>query len=131
MLVECIQIDSITQRKGKLQHIRKLLIAEYKKFFKRTFYKMENPYVGKKADVLNKKGIISLFHRKGEDNVALNYWQEAELLNDRHFDSKCNFVMFRWSTAKITDEQMRAELAEFVFDVPHKGVLYNAFLLIG
>lgn len=35
---------------------------------------MENPYVGKKADVLNKKGIISLFHRKGEDNVALNYW---------------------------------------------------------
>lgn len=77
--------------------------------------------MGKKADVLNKKGIISLFHRKGEDNVALNYWQEAELLNDRHFDSKCNFVMFRWSTAKITDEQMVGELDEFVFDVPHKG----------
>lgn len=92
---------------------------------------MENPYVGKKADVLNKKGIISLFHRKGEDNVALNFWQEAELLNDRHFDSKCNFVMFRWATAKITDEQMMSELDEFVFDVPHKGILYKAYLLIG
>jgi hypothetical protein len=33
VLVECIKIDSITSRKGKLQHIRKLLIREYKKFF--------------------------------------------------------------------------------------------------
>lgn len=33
VLVECIQIDSITQRKGKLQSIRKLLIREYKKYF--------------------------------------------------------------------------------------------------
>jgi serine/threonine protein kinase len=33
VLVECINIDSITQRKGKLQTIKKLLIKEYKKFF--------------------------------------------------------------------------------------------------
>lgn len=33
VLVECIQIDSITQRKGRLQGIKKLLIREYKKFF--------------------------------------------------------------------------------------------------
>jgi len=39
---------------------------------------MENPYVGKKADVFNKKGVISLFHNKGKDDVALKYWQLAE-----------------------------------------------------
>ena len=33
VLVDCIQIDSITQRKGRLASIRKLLIREYKKFF--------------------------------------------------------------------------------------------------
>ena len=61
VLVECIQIDSITNRKGKLQHIKKLLIREYKKYFQRPFYKMENPFVGKKADVYNKRGIVALF----------------------------------------------------------------------
>lgn len=33
VLVECLNIDSITQRKGKLTKIKKLLIKEYKKFF--------------------------------------------------------------------------------------------------
>lgn len=33
VLVECINIDNITQRKGKLATIRKLLAKEYLKFF--------------------------------------------------------------------------------------------------
>ena len=31
---------------------------------------MENPFVGKRADVLNKKAIVALFHQRGvEDNA--------------------------------------------------------------
>ena len=101
VLVECIQIDSITQRKGRLQGIKKLLIREYKKFFQKPIYKMEAPFVGKKADVYNKKGIVALFHDK--EGEALHYWSEARILSDRHFDSQCNFCMHRWSTGRISD----------------------------
>jgi serine/threonine protein kinase len=128
VLVECIQIDSITQRKGKLAHIRKLLIREFKKFFQRTFYKMEKPFIGKKVDVLNKQGIVALF--RGNQEEALHLWQLASELNDRHFDSKVNFCMHRWSTGVITDEQINAELMEFVYEVPGKGQLLQAALLI-
>lgn len=101
MLVECIQIDNITQRKGRLHAIRKLLIREYKKFFQKPFYKMEQPYVGKKADVFNKKGIVALFNNK--EGEALKCWSEARILSDRHFDSQCNFCLYRWSTGRISD----------------------------
>lgn len=128
VLVECIQIDSITQRKGRLQGIKKLLIREYKKFFQKPIYKMENPFVGKKADVYNKKGIVALFHDK--EGEALHWWSQARLLCDRHFDSMCNFSMHRWSTGYISDEQLLAELDEFVFSVPGKGETLHAYLLI-
>ena len=65
VLVECINIDSISQRKGKLQTIKRLLIRDYKKFFMRPFYKMELPVVGKRTDVCNKKAIGAL--ARGED----------------------------------------------------------------
>jgi hypothetical protein len=35
---------------------------------------MENPFVGKKADVYNKKGIICMFHKKGDEKDALVFW---------------------------------------------------------
>lgn len=108
VLAECIQLDNITQRKGKLKNIRTYLIAEFKKFFTRTFYKMEQPFVGKKADVFNKRGIVALFNRQEEE--ALNYWKEAMLLKDSHFDSTCNRVMYMWSSGRITDAQMMEEL---------------------
>jgi hypothetical protein len=38
--------------------------------------------------------------------------------------------MHRWSTGVITDEQINAELMEFVYDVPGKGQLLKAALLI-
>lgn len=69
---------------------------------------MENPFLGKKADVYNKQGIVALFHGKEEE--ALRYWSEARLLNDRHYDSHCNFCMHRWSTGRISDAQLMAEL---------------------
>ena len=39
-----------------------MLINEYKRFFYRSFYKMETPIIGKKSDVLNKRAIIALFN---------------------------------------------------------------------
>ena len=128
VLVECIQIDSITQRKGRLQGIKKLLIREYKKFFQKPIYKMEAPFVGKKADVFNKKGIVALFHDK--EKQALEYWSEARILSDRHFDSQCNYCMHRWSTGRISDQQLIEEMQEFVFSVPGKGETLHAYLLI-
>lgn len=74
VLVECIQIDSISSRRGKLASIRRLLLNEYKKFFNKPFYHMENPTVGKTADTFNKKGIISLFHKHNTENAAVRYW---------------------------------------------------------
>ena len=56
----------------------KLLIREYKKYFQKPFYKMETPFVGKKADVYNKNGIVALFHNK--EGEALRMWQEARLI---------------------------------------------------
>lgn len=47
VLVECIQLDTITQRKGKLNKIKKLLIKDFKRFFNKPFYKMDNPFIGK------------------------------------------------------------------------------------
>ena len=121
VLVECIQIDSITSRKGKLAKIRKLLITEYKKYFKKAFYKMETPFVGKKADVLNKQAIVALFHQRDVETKAIDLWTQAMQVQDTHFDSKCNEVMFRWSTAKIPDSVMFGELEERIFSVDHKG----------
>ncbi len=89
---------------------------------------METPFIGKKSDYLNKKGVISLFHKKNTEQEACSFWQEALKLNDRHFDSKCNEVMYRWSTAKIGDRQMMAELDEFVFQAEHKGETFKAYL---
>ena len=60
VLVECIQLDTITQRKGKLSRIKKLLIKDFKRFFNKPFYKMDNPFIGKQADIFNKKAMILL-----------------------------------------------------------------------
>lgn len=57
--------------------------------------------MGKKADVMNKRGTIALFN-KNEDE-AMCYWAEAKKLNEKHFDSTCNSVMYKWSTGRITD----------------------------
>ena len=97
VLVECINIDSITQRKGKLQNIKKLLIKDYKKFFQRPFYKMELPVVGKRTDVCNKKAIMALC--RGEEDLALKYWEEAQQMKDEHFDTSMNYLIYKWRIA--------------------------------
>lgn len=93
VLVECINIDSITQRKGKLQNIKRLLIKEYKRLFQRPFYKMELPVVGNKADVCNKKAVMALCRSvqgggTNEEELALKYWEEANSMKgEKHIDT--------------------------------------------
>lgn len=61
VLVGCIQIDAITQRRGLLAGLRDMLIAEHAKFFDKPYYKLAEPYVGKTSDILNKMAIAALF----------------------------------------------------------------------
>lgn len=58
----------------------------------RPFYKMELPVVGKKTDVSNKKAISAL--ARGEDQLALKYWEEAMTMKDEHFDTKLNYLLY-------------------------------------
>jgi hypothetical protein len=39
---------------------------------------MDTPFVGKKADVLNKKAIVSLFHRREEKEKRVELWTQAK-----------------------------------------------------
>jgi hypothetical protein len=114
VLVECINIDSITQRKGKLQTIKKLLIRDYKKFFHRQFYKMEIPVIGKRTDVCNKKAIMAL--SRGQDEAALRLWEEAIAMKDEHFDTLLNYLIYKWRCAQLSDGELLEELSKGVFN---------------
>jgi hypothetical protein len=46
---------------------------------------MELPTVGNKADVCNKKAIMAL--SRGEEDLALQFWEEAWKMKDEHFDT--------------------------------------------
>lgn len=95
--MECINIDNITQRKGKLTSIKRLLIRDYLKFFQRPFYKMELPVVGKRADVSNKKAIMAL--SRGEEDQALKLWEDALAMKEEHFDTLINYLIYKWKNA--------------------------------
>jgi hypothetical protein len=74
---------------------------------------MEFPNIGKRANMFNRRGIVALFNRNEED--AMRFWSKGLEINDRHFNCKTNFVLFRWSTAKINEQKMIEELQDFVF----------------
>lgn len=46
---------------------------------------MEHPFIGKRADVLNKKAVFAL--TKNLEGEALNYWEEALAMKDDHFST--------------------------------------------
>ena len=52
-----------------------MLIAAHAKFFDKTYYKMIDPYIGKKTDVLNKLAIANLF--RGNIDDAEEYWSQS------------------------------------------------------
>ena len=44
---------------------------------------MEHPFIGKRADVLNKKAVFAL--TRNEEGEALNLWEESLAMKDDHF----------------------------------------------
>ena len=89
---------------------------------------MENPFIGKRADVYNKRGIVALF--SNQEQLAQHWWNQALELSDKHFDSQCNYSMHRWNNGSTSDAQLLAEMEEFVFTVEGKGETMRAYLLI-
>ncbi len=79
-------------------------MRDYKKFFMRPFYKMELPVIGKRTDVCNKKAISAL--ARGDDQLALKYWEEAMHMKDEHFDTKLNYLIYQWKTGSIADDEL-------------------------
>ena len=78
ILCECIQLDSTTFRKGKLSLIRGVLLKEYSKFFRKSYYKLSEPFVGKNVDVKNKRAIAAYMNLNDKDfKKAEEFWLEA------------------------------------------------------
>lgn len=65
---------------------------------------MEQPFVGKKADVCNKKACIAL--AKMQEEEAMEQWNQAIAMKDSHFDSHVNLLLYKWRTGLISDEQV-------------------------
>jgi len=65
---------------------------------------MGQPYIGKQADMLNKRAIASLL--KGNQEEAEDFWEEGIDLNPSHFDLKVNYELYRWKYALISDDQL-------------------------
>jgi hypothetical protein len=110
-----------------LQGIRKLLLREYKKYFQKQFYKMETPFIGKRADVLNKQAVVAFFHNKKEE--ARKLWEDALKQTERHLDAQTNLSIYKWSLGEISDQELMYELEE-VFENQNKGKTLNAYLLL-
>lgn len=110
---------------------------------------MENPFIGKKADVYNKMGVVAFL--KGSANApkcpspvclsckpderknlsAEQLWDEALKLSDRHFDAKLNKSMCQWSYGLISDQLLMLELSDSgIFEDPSKGKALMGYLLI-
>jgi len=130
VLVECLNIDSIGQRKGKLSSIKKILIKEYKKSFKRTFYKLEHIFTTDQSDILNKKAVFNNF--RGADSTAIAYWNQALEMKKTHQDSVINLLFHRWKSAQISDQDV-IEFLEEVDSISEKESSYmlKALFLIG
>lgn len=89
---------------------------------------METPYIGKRADVYNKRGIVALF--RDQEKLAEHWWDQALSLSEHHFDSQCNASMHRWNNGSISDAQLMSEMGHYVFTVEGKGETMLAYLLI-
>lgn len=71
---------------------------------------MEQPFIGKRADVCNKKACIAL--AKGNEEQALEHWNTAINMKDHHFDSHVNLLLYKWRTGLATDEEVTTIIKE-------------------
>ena len=80
---------------------------------------MGEPYIGKESDILNKIAVAALFQGRREE--AEEYWLRAIEFNPKHFDTRVNYAMYQWKYGEITDNQLKENLEEHVFNNKHKG----------
>jgi len=104
VLVEWLNIDSISNRKGKLSNIKRILIKEYKKSFNKQFYNSEHIFTTDNPDILNKKAVFNNF--RGKDSVAVDLWNEALVMKKSHQDSVINLLFHKWKSAILTDQDV-------------------------
>jgi hypothetical protein len=69
---------------------------------------MQEPFIGKRADVLNKKAVFLMC--RGEEESALRLWEEGLSMKDSHFDISTNFILYKWKSAQFTDEDVVEEM---------------------
>ena len=129
VLVEWLNIDSISQRKGKLSNVKRILIKEYKKSFKKSFHKLEHIFTTDGSDILNKKAVFSNF--RGNDEIAEKCWNEALAKNKSHQDSVVNYLFHKWKSAQITDQDV-IELIDKVDSINERdsSVMLKALFMI-
>ena len=80
---------------------------------------MELPVIGKRVDVCNKKAVMAL--TRHEDDVALKCWEEALSMNEVHFDTQYNYLIYKWKEANISDDELLEELGKEIFSVKNEG----------
>lgn len=108
VLVECISIDQITQRKEKLQKIKKLLIQQYKHFFNKPFYKFEQPFVSQRPEVLNRKAVFAFLRE--EFDQAQNFWKQAVDMDEQDLPAKINSLLMNWQAGVIDEIQLEHQM---------------------
>jgi len=120
-------LDSISKRQGKLAEIRKLLIQDFKKHFNKNF-RMESPFIGKRADSYNKKALVAYFN--GKDEVAEELWNKAINTSNSHFYSCFNLGMKQFHGGEVSAGRLRADFSDDVFEHRMKGSLLKATMLV-
>lgn len=104
-------------------------MKEYKKSFKKNFHKLEHIFTTDNPDIMNKKAVFSNF--RGNDELAVKYWNEALSMKNSHQDSVINFLFHRWKSAQITDQDV-IELMDKVDSINEKdsSLMLKALFMI-
>jgi hypothetical protein len=88
-------------------------VQDFKKHFSKN-YKMEIPFIGKRADVLNKKAAFAYFNNKHD--LAEQLWAKAIHSSNQHYYSCFNLGMKRFLEGTITADALRSEFEDDVFE---------------
>lgn len=89
---------------------------------------MEVPFVGKRADMLNKKALVAYF--KGSTEQAGQYWSKAINSSNQHFYSCFNMGVKQFWNGEVSGKALIADFSDDVFEHREKGPIVRAMLLI-
>lgn len=133
VLLECIQLTGISSSHGKLTNLRKLLIQDFKKHFNKN-YRFANPFVGKKADVLNKVACVKYFNFEAKRETVIeeaeNLWKKAIMSYNQHYYSCFNLGMSKFLRGEFDIDQLIADFNDDVFINKSQGNFTEACLLL-